>query len=174
MIKKSSIWIWLAVVLFTMNAITIGTIVYRNRQQNYKVQDAVHGKGKVMLNGKFFRKTIGFDDSQMEKFRIENQAFRPALTSLTASIDSLKVEMYSEMQATSPDTTRLNLLADEIGKKHGVLKKETADFYLKLKKICSADQEKKLAQAFEPIFRNEPANTGPGIIKQKNNNSFKQ
>ncbi|MFZ1528860.1 MAG: hypothetical protein WAT19_08920 [Ferruginibacter sp.] len=173
MIKKSTIWIWLAVILFTLNAFTIGTIIYRNQQQSCKVKDALTGNGRIILNGKFFRKVVGFDDAQMEKFRSENSVFRPVLAQLTTSIDSLKIEMYSEMQVVAPDTARLNQLAAQIGTKHGLLKKETAGFYLKLKKICSAEQEKQLAYAFEPIFKTEPVNTLPGKRTQNNNNSFK-
>jgi hypothetical protein len=162
--------IWAVVVLFVINLVTLATIMFYNyRQSPEPITNTTPNtaQGNVM-NGRFFRQTLGFNDRQMEEFRNTNQQFRPQTMALTFSIDSLKAAMFSEMKKQPSDTQRLNVLSMQIGNKHGLLKQRTYQFYLKIRSISNEDQQKQLEKVFEPLFINENITNGHGHQQGRN------
>lgn len=155
--NKHTILIWSVVILVILNVSTIATIVYHNYHEKIENQNIVlDTQGQNPLNGRYFRQTIGFNDSQMEVFREVNCKFRPNANTIILRIDSLKNEMFAEIKKPVSDTIKLNVLAIETGKLHAELKQETNGFYLKIKAVCTPVQLEKLQNAFSPLFRNEP------------------
>ncbi len=158
--NRNQLLTWTVVLLILINVATVVTILYNK----YKVSAAADniainsGSGVNILNGKFFRQTLGFTQKQMESFRDINQVFRPHAMDLTYGVDSLKTEMYNELQKAMPDTVRLNNLSWQTGDMHGKLKYETYHFYLNIKKICSPAQSVELEKAFQPLFKTENIN----------------
>jgi Spy/CpxP family protein refolding chaperone len=159
--KKSQLLIWALVLLVILNVATIGTILYHKYQSTPVSNNIAINTGVEvnMLNGQFFRQTLGFNDVQLDAFRDINQMFRPTARMLTYRIDSLKNEMFSALQKESPDTVRLNTMSTQIGELHGRLKYETYHFYLDLKKICTPAQSAELEKAFQPLFKTENITT---------------
>ncbi len=159
--NKNQLLTWAVVLLIIMNAVTIGTILYHNYNENNATDNIVikAGPGVNTLNGKFFRQTLGFNEGQMEGFREINQAFRPYVMYLTEEIDSLKNEMFTELQKSLPDTVRLSAMSKQIGELHGRLKYETYHFYLNIKKICTPAQSVELEKNFQPLFKTENITT---------------
>jgi Spy/CpxP family protein refolding chaperone len=161
--RKTQILTWLVVLLVVMNAVTIGTILYHNYQEN-QTSDSIainSGQGGNMLNGRFLKQTLGFNDEQMNAFRDANQQFRPFAMNVTDEVDSLKTTMFTELQKAEPDTLRLNEMSKRIGELHGQLKYETYKFYLTIKKICSPEQQTELEKAFQPLFINDGTTAPP-------------
>jgi hypothetical protein len=155
--------VWAVIVLFLMNAVTLGTILYHNYKQDRGIDTtsiANSFSGNAM-NGRFFRQALGFNDDQMAVFQEANQRFRPQTMALTLSIDSLKSEMFTEMKKQAADTMKLDSLSKKVGDLHGQLKHETYQFYLKLKSVCSQQQQLELDKVFEPLFINEDLSTRP-------------
>ncbi|MBP6661553.1 MAG: hypothetical protein KA172_00540 [Paludibacter sp.] len=173
--NKNTILIWLVVILVLLNVSTIATILYHNYQEQIEKQDIVlDSQGQNPLNGRYFRQTLGFTDSQMEVFREVNHEFRPNANRIIIKIDSLKNEMFAEIKKTSSDTVRLNALALQTGNLHAQLKQETNRFYLKIKAVCVPQQLEKLQEAFSPLFRNEPCpGNGPGRQGRGDGNGFR-
>lgn len=157
MLRKTQILTWLVVLLLVLNAVTIGTIIYHQRQEKKAASDITIGgnAGTNSLNGRFFRQEMGFNSQQMEVFRELNQAFRPASMEITYRIDSLKELMYDQLTRVKSDSLQLQQLSDEIGGLHSQLKKETVLFYMRLKEICDPDQQQQLAEVFKPLFITE-------------------
>lgn len=157
MMRKTQILTWAVVFLAVTNVATIGTILYHNyREKQVKASVAINSTdGNNMINGRYLRQTLGFDNEQIAAFREINQSFRPAVHELTMMIDSLKTNMFSEMQKASPDTVLLRTLSGRIGEMHGQLKYETYNFFLKLKNICTPEQAKELEKTFQPLFKTE-------------------
>lgn len=155
--NKNTILTWAVVILILLNVSTIATILYHNYQEKIEKEDIVlDSEGQNPLNGRYFRQTLGFTDTQMEVFREVNHEFRPNANNIILRIDSLKSEMFIEIKKPVSDTIKLNALALETGKLHAELKQETNRFYLKIKAVCTASQLEKLQDAFSPLFRNEP------------------
>ena len=163
MMRKTQILTWAVVFLAVTNIVTIGTILYHNYQERRTSESvAISGSdGSNMINGRFLRQTLGFDGSQIAEFREINQKFRPAVFDLTMMIDSLKTNMFSEMQKASPDTALLRELSGRIGEMHGQLKYETYNFFIRLKNICTPEQSKGLERAFQPLFKTEGITNPP-------------
>lgn len=164
MLRNIKLLHWLLILLVVMNAVTIGTILVHNYQEKRNQGDVKLNNvpGGNVLNGKFFRQTLGFDDQQMDSFRQINQAFRSGTRELAEKIEALKEEMFSELKKTVPDTLLLSSYSLSIGKMHGELKMETYKFYLLLKDKCTPEQEAELEKVFLPLFKKEgihgPAN----------------
>lgn len=162
--RKTQILTWLIVLLVVLNAVTVGTIIYHNYREN-QARDNIainSGPGGNMLNGRFLKQTLGFNDEQMDAFRKANQQFRPFAMDVTDQIDSLKAAMFTELQKAEPDTLKLNGMSEQIGSLHARLKYDTYKFYLNIKKICSPDQMTALEKAFQPLFKNDGAASLPG------------
>jgi GTPase SAR1 family protein len=154
---------WAVVLLVVLNLTTITTILYHNYKESTEKETIVLGnESNNMLNGRFFRQTIGFNNSQMVTFREANREFRPKANGIILQIDSLKNEIFLELKKANSDTVRLNNLSLETGALHSQLKKETNRFYLKIKTVCTPQQIEQLQTTFTPLFHNAPCD-GKGI-----------
>jgi len=155
--NKTNLLIWTVVLLVILNLTTIGTILYHNYKENIDGKTIVlNTEGNNMLNGRFFRQNLGFNEDQMDAFRKANREFRPKANAIILQIDSLKSDMFTELKKTHSDTIRLNNLSRKTGDLHAELKIETNRFYLKMKSVCTPGQLKKLQITFTPLFRNAP------------------
>ena len=154
--KTNKIWIGIVVLLVVLNLTTIGTILYHNYRENGDdIAISLSGDGQNRISGRYFRHTLGFNDDQMEAFRKANREFQPAAARLIFSIDSLKMEMFNELNKNRPDTVKLNYLSEQLGKHHAELKKITNSFYLKMKQVCDSSQCVVLQETFLPLYYNE-------------------
>ena len=157
--NKTKYLIWAVALLTVLNLTTIATILYHNYKESTEKETVVLGTdGNGRLNGRFFRQTIGFNNSQMIVFRNANREFQPKANRIIFQIDSLKNEMFSELKKAKSDTVRLNNLSLETGALHAQLKKETNRFYLKIKTVCTPKQIEQLQTTFTPLFRNATCN----------------
>jgi Spy/CpxP family protein refolding chaperone len=164
--NKQTTLIWTVVILVILNVSTVATILYHNYQEKIEQQDIVlDTEGQNPLNGRYFRQTLGFTESQMEVFREVNHEFRPNANSIIIKIDSLKNEMFAEIKKPVSDTGKLDALAIETGNLHSELKRVTNKFYLKIKAVCTPEQLEKLQEAFKPLFSNQPCK-GNGVGRQ--------
>ena len=151
--NKTKLLTWAVVLLVVLNMTTIATVFYRNYKVSAEKETIVLGnESNDMLNGRFFRQTIGFNDSQMITFREANREFRPKANGIIFQIDSLKNEMFLELKKAKSDTVKLNDLSYETGALHADLKRETNRFYLKVKTVCTPKQIEQLQTTFTPLF----------------------
>lgn len=156
--KNVRILKWLLILLVVLNIGTIGTIVYLTRNQNsISGENILIGSGSnvTVLNGRFFRLTAGFNETQMDSFRKANQAFRPVAREISIAIDSLKSSLFTALNREYPDTMFVNKMALQIGNLHGQLKYQTNQFYLNILSICTPAQKIIIKEAFAPLFKSE-------------------
>lgn len=146
---------WFAfALLLVLNLTTIGTILYHNHQnKNDREVVVLDETQRNPLSGRFFRQELGFNDSQMNVFREANREFQFVANYLIFRMDSLKAEMFKELNKTRSDTKVLNNLSVLLGNDHAELKNITNDFYLKIKSVCDDSQCELLQQAFQPLYR---------------------
>jgi len=168
-VHRSQILTWVIVLLLISNVATIGTILYHNYRENQNTNQVGINTGEEinMLNGRYFRQTLGFNEQQMESFRAINREFRPSAMEMTIEIDSLKNNMFAELQKATPDTILLNEMSKQIGVLHGRLKYVTYHFYLNIKNVCSATQSIELEKAFLPLFKSEGITAGPNHQRRR-------
>jgi len=161
--ERNKILIWLVVLLVILNVTTIATILYHNYKERQIENDSVivNSEGK-MINGRMMRNELSFDNNQIDRFRAVNHLFRPMAIAIVFKIDSLKANMFQELQKESVDTLKLNDWSIQIGNLHGKLKQETYRFYIQIKSICTPAQVSKLENIFAPLFKNEGLNIPRG------------
>ena len=163
--NKTNKILWFAVaLLIILNLATIGTILYRNQQnKDDNLAIVLDENQQNPLAGRFFRQELGFNDAQMEVFREANREFQYIANDLIFEIDSLKREMFEELNKPQSDSMRLNSLSAHLGSHHTELKNITNNFYLKIKSVCDSSQCEQLQRAFLPLFRDgTAANIGRG------------
>ena len=163
--NKTNKILWFAVaLLIILNLATIGTILYRNQQnKDDNLAIVLDENQQNPLAGRFFRQELGFNDAQMEVFREANREFQYIANDLIFEIDSLKREMFEELNKPQSDSMRLNSLSAHLGSHHTELKNITNNFYLKIKSVCDSSQCEQLQRAFLPLFRDgTAANIGSG------------
>ncbi|VBB46699.1 conserved hypothetical protein [uncultured Paludibacter sp.] len=157
--KTNKILIWVIALLALLNLTTIGTILYHNYQEKKDAETVIiTGQGQTPLNGRFFRHELNFNNDQMNKFRDLNHSFQMNANSLIFELDSMKHQMFVELNKPKVDTLEINRLTKEIGEHHAELKHQINVFYLNLKDICEEEQTIKLQNAFEPLFYQDGAN----------------
>ena len=173
--KTIKILIWIITLLVVLNLTTIGTILHHNREeQEDNVSIVLDENRQNPLTGRYFRQALDFNDGQMEAFRKANRKFQPYATKLILEMDSLKTEMFNELNKPQPDSLKLRNLSDHIGEHHTELKILTNDFYLQLKSICDSLQRVQLAHTFLPLYRDETVNARRGYFNRKDSTGIGQ
>ena len=153
--KTNKIWIGIVVLLVVLNLTTIGTILYRNYRENSDdIAISLSEEGQNRISEDIFVRhwvlmmiRWKYSERQIVNFNL--------LQRLIFSIDSLKMEMFNELNKNRPDTVKLNYLSEQLGKHHAELKKITNSFYLKMKQVCDSSQCVVLQKTFLPLYYNE-------------------
>ena len=172
--NKTKLLIWAVALLAILNITTITTIIYHNLHESEDNQSVVLSEdGNNVLNGRFMRQNVGFDSQQMNAFRTAKHDFQPVANSIVFKIDSLKNEMFDELNKTKTDTAKLEILSTQIGLLHAELKMNTDRFYLNIKSVCKPDQFIKLKKVFTPLFCTEGTDYRNGCRRKGNGNGFR-
>lgn len=150
-VNKTTILLWLVILLSILNITTIATIILHNKDEKDMKSIIVEPEAQP-INGKYFRHELGFNKDQMEVFRQNNRMFRHKANRIVMDINQQKQTMFDELQSTNPDTTKLNTISTKIGSLHTELKHATVQFYLALSKVCNVDQKEKMKTIFTPLF----------------------
>ncbi|MDD4637908.1 MAG: hypothetical protein PHV66_09925 [Bacteroidales bacterium] len=160
--NKNNKLFWAVILLLVLNVTTISTIIWQNRSVSGPTNCLRVASEGCKLTGKNIDRQLGFNAKQMEAFKEANREFTPRSCMILCKLDSLKNEMFVELQQVPSDSLRLDSLAQMIGDQHAALKRETIHFYNDIKKVCTPEQEKKLQDVFYPLFRNETPGSGKG------------
>jgi len=127
--KTVKILWWVIALLVLLNLTIIGTILFRNRESSdNNIAIVLDENQQNPLTGRFFRQTLGFDDAQMNIFREVHRSFQYRANDLIFEMDSLKNEMFTELNSPTPDTIRLNELSEQVGRHHAELKRSPMTF----------------------------------------------
>jgi hypothetical protein len=172
--NKTKLLVWAVALLAILNITTIATIIYHNQHENEDNQSVVLSEdGNEVLNGRYMRQIVGFDTQQMNAFRTAKHEFQPVANNIVFKIDSLKNEMFEELNKAKTDTAKLDVLSTQIGVLHAELKMKTDRFYLNIKSVCKPDQFIKLKKAFTPLFCTESTDCRNDCKKAGKGNGFR-
>jgi hypothetical protein len=165
--SKRNLMGWAIVVLAVMNVSTLITIVYHQKQTEVKETNSAQTPQQLetdseKFSGRYFRDKLNLNREQMDKFREINPEFRQQARAITIELSLLRKQMLVEMAAQTSDTLKLTMLSDSIGILHSNLKQLTFNYYLDLKNMCNAAQQKQLEKLFAEIFTNDVPMGFPG------------
>lgn len=173
MITNKTKILWIVIVfLAVLNIATIDTIILNNRQVKAKDENIVFEPDTQPVNGMYFRKTLGFDNHQMEVFKESIRIFQQNANQIIGSINRSKDDLFTELQLEQPDTARLQEISKEIGMLHAELKEATVTFYLELNSVCNPEQKNKLKTVFVPLFRETSLQGWHGCNNGRRNRNF--
>jgi Spy/CpxP family protein refolding chaperone len=170
--NKYRILIWVIIILVATN-LSMGFSFLYHRQQDKKLMEHME-QNEIELPAKqrtrFFREQLNLEPRQMEIFRELNRDFNRTAWQINHQLESLRIEMVTEMGSPTPDKTRLESISTEIGALHTQLKNETIDYYLAMKEICNDNQKEKLNEIFISVLQKNEDVRLPQRGRQLRNN----
>lgn len=156
--NKYRILIWAIVILVATN-LSMGLSFLYHKQQDKKLAEQTEMEAielPAQQRTRFFREQLNLEPQQMEIFRELNRNFNRTAWQINHRLESLRIEMVTEMGRKNPDRKKLEKIAYEIGKLHTQIKNETISYYLEMKEICNEEQQEKLNEIFLSVLhRNE-------------------
>jgi Spy/CpxP family protein refolding chaperone len=170
--NKYRILIWVIIILVATN-LSMGFSFLYHRQQDKKLMEHME-QNEIELPAKqrtrFFREQLNLEPRQIEIFRELNRDFNRTAWQINHQLESLRIEMVTEMGSPTPDKTRLESISTEIGALHTQLKNETIDYYLAMKEICNDNQKEKLNEIFISVLQKNEDVRLPQRGRQLRNN----
>jgi Spy/CpxP family protein refolding chaperone len=156
----------LVVVLLTLNVATVVSLVYHTRQEKkeiFGVTDPNRSEAVADQGTRFFGQQLGLDPGQTEQFREINREYNRTINGIAYDLEKLRREMVEEMAAKITDKDKLQAISREIGVRHEEMKNKTIDYYLKMKSVCTEEQQEKLHTLFQKrVQKDEPTGSSPG------------
>lgn len=152
--NKYRILIWIIVILVATNLSTIGSFYYHRMTEaetKLEGQNAIPGEQRT----RFFRDELNLDADQLNQFREINRTFNRTARAIEMNLARLREDLITELGTQNPDSTRLDQMAIAVGNNHRELKQVTTNFYLDMKKICTAEQQVKLHEIFQSMLNKD-------------------
>ena len=188
-ITKKQLLIGGLVLLFVINIAALGTIIYQNQKYNNerdfreeeterswhdsrrekryerRMHEDRDDRSRPRRGNRFdqyIRDELNFDDNQFNKFldlRAKNKEKQHAIVEKLAQ---KREEMMKELSSNTPDTTKLEQIAEQIGSLHKELKNKTIEHFLEVKKICNPSQEEMFNNLIRRMERHHEPRRGRG------------
>lgn len=174
MIKKNTyrILIWMIVILLATN-LSMGISFWYHKHEDKKqaeLLEKINIEVPAQQRTKFFRDELNLQPEQVNKFREWNREFNRTGWTITHELEDLRIEMISELGKENPEIEKLETISNDIGKLHTKLKNVTIEYYMKMKKECNEDQQKKLNEIFMSMLKkNEDVKLPGGYGRNRRN-----
>lgn len=146
---------WVIAILLASNLSMGISFLYHKQQDKKFVEQLEEAAIKVPSERRtrFFRGQLDLSIEQVKLFRDLNRSFNQIAWRLTHQLEALRAEMVRELGNENPRDKTLGSIAKHIGELHTELKKETIDYYLKMKVVCNEEQQKKLNDIFISMLK---------------------
>jgi len=156
LLLKNRILIILVIVLLLLNVATIATIVWQTKKLSRFDRPPFMGKLYGYRNfQEYVIEQLKLASDQAKAYLAADSAFRETSKAIFTDMQQLRKQMVEEILKTNPDTVRLNDLSKQLASEHMRLKSNTFDFLLKLKKICTPEQQTILGEHIRKMFEFE-------------------
>ncbi len=152
---KTKVLIYIIIALLCFNLATVGTIYYKMKTRPGFYKERFQMNNRFGHNPDFIREKLNLTDSQMSEYQIYHELFWKKGKVLMDSMQNVRMSMFNYMTQDKPDTVKIANLNNTLGALHIELKKNTIDFYFKLKKICTPVQQDTLKNIFTRMLQFE-------------------
>lgn len=161
---KYRILIWLVIILLIINISAITTIFLGVNIRDKKEPKPFHRRTEIHRHHdkRFFEKSLNLSEEQHRQFKETKHKFFSEAKKIAGLMHNKRVEFMNELASDSPDTLKLQEIAEEIGKLHAKLKYQTYKHYLEMKNICTKEQEEELTRIFKSMLHDESSFISPG------------
>ncbi|MCF6334078.1 MAG: hypothetical protein L3J11_12415 [Draconibacterium sp.] len=149
------ILIWVIVILVATNLSMGISFVYHKQQDKRFMEQLEEAAIKVPSEQRtrFFREQLDLRFDQMDTFRKLNRNFNQTAWRIVHQLEDLRANMVRELGKEKPSEKTLDSISKHIGELHTQLKKETIDYYLKMKAECNEEQQQKLNEIFISMLK---------------------
>lgn len=181
MVKQNTyrILIWVIVILVATNLSMALSFMWHKHNEKTEVtpEEAISTEMPAQQRARFFRDELNLDMDQLEKFREFNRDYNRIAMDITRELEYLRVNLIEELGKPEASKAALDSISTEIGLKHTELKQVTSDYYLKMRDVCSPEQQVRLNEIFMSVLKkNEDVklpgeNRGYGRNRRFGNNS---
>ena len=165
--SKSTILTYAIILLLLVNIAVIGLVIFQ-KCSHHKPMDCCPPPGKEMEKNKcmadLLENDMKFSKEQMKQFHDLKSDFHPTAKLYFDSLEKLESDFFGELVKPQTDTVKLYSFANEFGRLQNGLKHQTIEHLIKIKSICTPEQQKKY---FNHITKNRHCNAGLGIVPSK-------
>jgi hypothetical protein len=184
---KYKIWIWVVLLLITLNVTVIATLLYRmNSGRRLLQRPPAEMNYQRPGQGIYLRNELNMSDEQYNKFIASRLKYQKRAMEINQQLSETKKEYWNEVMKSKPDKAIIQANCDSIGAIHMRMIRERTKYYNEIKKICNDKQVDKLntffmqaAQTDENTLLRNPARRsigrpgGPMRNNQNRNNRYK-
>ena len=152
--NKYRILIWVIIILIATN-LSMGISFFNHPRPDSRITvkaEEENPEVPAQQRTRFFREQLDLDPQQVNLFRELNRDFNRTAWQIQNRLAWFRQTMVNEMGQDEPDMQELESIAAQIGELHEELKKETIEYYLAMKKVCTPEQQQKLHQLFLAVL----------------------
>lgn len=149
---KRRLVIWGFSILILLNLSALATIAYYRFFRPPREEVRIHPAWRKHKPEPCLWKALNFTDAQKAQFDTVKNTYRNRSTKIIHALRQKRVAIIKELSTNEPDNAKLEKLADEIGKLHADLKKESIHHLLELKTICNTEQNEMLSLHFNRML----------------------
>ena len=160
--SNKKFYVWIIIILIVLNLSTVLSVFMHNYYAK-RIMDRPPFE-RMMPPPRpvdFFKNRNIMNDEQFAVHRKLRRSFHLKAREISEQLQDVRIKIIDELALENPDTVKLNLLAERIGKLHTQLKLATINFYLNTKKVCTPEQQMELKEYYKhmingdnPHFRN--------------------
>jgi Spy/CpxP family protein refolding chaperone len=147
-------WIWALASLLIITMAILGTMLWQRYDGNENMNQATELKEPTDENqarkgyGRW-REKMGFTPEQDIKLKELRDNYRQATRAVFQKLQVNQDLIFKELESDNPDVNKLEVLANETGKLHADLRKETISHMLAIKAVTTHEQYEKMAEMMQ-------------------------
>ena len=148
--KTNRILLWLNLVLLIVIGSAIGTFIIMGASRSPKASDP-----GVINSMDMLKSELNLTNDQYAKVLLENDHTLRAYNIVLDLMCETNVAMIEELARTESDPLVLDSLAKKIGTLNTSLRRQTSNYFIHLKSICTIEQQQKLTLIFKDMMQLE-------------------
>ncbi len=169
--KKTTL-LWVLITLTTLNLVlmTMFWIYKPERPFSYreKSPNEFRPADSARKNKEWqWQKEIGLDSAQHKKLQLLRKDYKKIAGELMTQMGQKQREIFEELQKETPDTVRLNAMAEETGRLHAGMRRESIKHILEIKSITTPDQQKRIMKFMQKHMPGDARQGGPPKFRRE-------
>jgi hypothetical protein len=153
---------WALVALVALNLVTLAMLWSGRPRKQDRPAGGAGPERRPPQEASILRDELGFDDAQIERYRILTRQHRDEVKRLNDDIRRIKKQMFDGVLQDSPQPELSEALLAQAQQKQAEIEKLTFQYFLDLRALCRPDQQRKLRVLIDEIFRGAPAGRNDG------------
>ena len=150
---RNKFLLFIVLLLVVTNITTVLTVRYKtNDRLTPNVIDDNITNHQRFQRGMHFKDELGLTDEQFQEFQQLRRTYNPIVRRMMLNMRSKRVELLDELSKENPDTIILNKISRDIGDMHTEMKIATNSYFIKMKHICTPEQQLKLIDVFKSML----------------------